>query len=80
MSEENSVERYLKQAIESEIFTDKDWMNWKSGAKYGGESKDERIQRGKDYLEENFRVLANEKGRGGRYVVERKIFEDTSDF
>ena len=35
---------------------------------------------GKKYLEENFRVLVNEKGRGGRYVVERKIFEDSSDF
>ena len=80
MSEENSAERYLKQAIESEVFSDKDWKKWKSEAKYGGESEDERIQRGKEYLEENFRVLANEKGRGGRYVVERKIFEDSSDF
>ena len=42
--------------------------------------EDERIQRGKDYLEENFKVLVNQKGRGGRYVVERKIFEDSSDF
>ena len=32
------------------------------------------------YIEENFRVLVNEKGRGGRYVVERKIFEDSGDF
>ena len=80
MSEENSVERYLKHAIESEIFTDKDRKNWNSWAKYGGESNDERIQRGKDYLEENFKVLVNQKGRGGRYVVERKIFEDSSDF
>ena len=80
MSEENSAERYLKQAIESEVFSDKDWKKWKSEAKYGGESKDERIQRGKKYLEESFRVLANDKGRGGRYVVERNIFEDSSDF
>ena len=35
---------------------------------------------GKKYLEENLRVLVNEKGRGGRYVVERKIFEDYGDF
>ena len=42
--------------------------------------KDERIQRGKDYLEENFKVLLNQKGSGGRYVVERKIFEDSGDF
>ena len=76
----SSSERYLKQAIESEVFSDKDWKNWKSEAKYNGGTKDERIQRGKKYLEENFRVLVNEKGRGGRYVVERKIFEDTSDF
>ena len=76
----SSAERYLKQAIESEVFSDRDWKNWKSEAKYNGGSKDERIQRGKKYLEENFRVLANEKGRGGRYVVERKTFEDSSDF
>ena len=76
----SSAERYLKQAIESEVFSDRDWKNWKSEAKYNGGTKDERIQRGKKYLEENFRVLVNEKGRGGRYVVERKIFEDSSDF
>ncbi len=52
----------------------------KSEAKYGSESNDERIQRGKDYLEENFRVLVNEKGRGGSYVVEGTIFEENSDF
>jgi len=62
------------------IIENKDWKNWKSEAKYNGGTKDERIQRGKKYLEENFRVLVNEKGRGGRYVVERKIFEDSSDF
>ena len=76
----SSAERYLKQAIESEVFSDRDWKNWKSEAKYNGGTKDERIQRGKKCLEENFRILVNEKGRGGRYVVERKIFEDTSDF
>ena len=76
----SSAERYLKQAIESEVFSDRDWKNWKGEAKYNGGTKDERIQRGKKYLEENFRVLVNEKGRGGRYVVERKIFEDSSDF
>ena len=76
----SSSERYLKQAIESEVFSDKDWKNWKSEAKYNGGTKDERIQRGKKYLEENYRVLVNEKGRGGRYVVERKIVEDSGDF
>ena len=76
----SSSERYLKQAIESEVFSDKDWKNWKSEAKYNGGTKDERIQRGKKYLEENFRVLVKEKGRGGIYVVERKIFEDSGDF
>lgn len=76
----SSAERYLKQAIESEVFSDRDWKNWKSEAKYNGGTKDERIQRGKAYLGENYRVLVNEKGRGGRYVVERKIFEDSGDF
>ena len=76
----SSSERYLKQAIESEVFSDKDWKKCKGEAKYGGETKDERIQRGKEYLEENYRVLVNEKGRGGRYVVERKFSEKNSDF
>ena len=61
----SSSERYLKQAIESEVFSDKDWKRYKSEAKYGCESREERIQRGKDYLEEKYRVLVNEKGRGG---------------
>ena len=43
----SSAERYLKQAIESEVFSDRDWKNWKSEAKYNGETKDERLQRGK---------------------------------
>ena len=30
MSEENSAERYLKQAIESEVFSDKDWKSGKA--------------------------------------------------
>ena len=47
----SSSDRYLKQAIESEIFSDKDWKRYKSEAKYGGKSREERIQRGKEYLE-----------------------------
>ena len=54
----SSSERYLKQAIESEVFSDKDWKKWKIEANYGGESRDERIQRGKENLEENYRVFS----------------------
>ena len=31
-------------------------------------------------IEEKFRILRNEPGRGGRYVVERKMFEEMEDF
>ena len=42
-------------------------------------SREERIKKGKEYLKNKYRVRVNEPGRGGRYVVERKIFEPEND-
>ena len=76
----SSAERYIKQAIETGSFSEKDWKQWKYTAKTGSFSKVERIEKGKQLIEKKFRVLKNESGRGGRYVVERKLFEETEDF
>ena len=71
----SSADRYIKQAIESGIFKEDQWKEWKLLAKNGRYSKVERIKKGKEYLKNKYRVRVNEAGRGGRYVVERKIFE-----
>ena len=76
----SSAERYIKQAIETGCFSEKDWKEWKYFAKTGAFSRAQRIEKGKQLIEKKFRVLRNESGRGGRYVVERKIFEETEDF
>ena len=58
------------------------WKEWKLLAKKGRYSRQERIKKGKEYLKNKYRVRVNEAGRGGRYVVERKIFEkiENDDF
>ena len=75
----SSAERYIKQAIESGIFKENQWKEWKLLAKNGRYSREERIKKGKEYLKNKYRVRVNEPGRGGRYVVERKIFEPEND-
>ena len=75
----SSAERYIKQAIESGFFKEADWRQWKQKAKNGALSRQERIDRAKEYLKANFKVLVNEPGRGGRYVVERKPFSNWED-
>jgi hypothetical protein len=42
----------------------------------------ERIEKGRDYVKNHFRVLVNEPGRGGRYLVERDNFSypENADF
>ena len=70
----SSAERYIKQAIETGCFSEKDWKEWKYFAKTGAFSREQRIEKGKQLIEKKFRVLRNESGRGGRYVVERKMF------
>ena len=42
-------------------------------------SREERIKKGMECLKNKYRVLVNEPGRGGRYVVENKIFELEND-
>ena len=46
----SSAERYIKQAIESGIFKENQWKEWKHLAKMGKLSREERIKKGKEYL------------------------------
>ena len=75
----SSADRYIKQAIESGTFKENQWKEWKHLAKTGKFGREERIKKGKEYLKKKYRVLVNEAGRGGRYVVERKLFEPEND-
>ena len=70
----SSAERYIKQSIESGFLRENDWREWKQKAKNGHLSRQERIEKGRDYVQNHFRVLVNEPGRGGRYLVERDNF------
>ena len=70
----NSAERYIKQSIESGFLKESVWREWKQKAKNGHLSRQERIEKGRDYVKNHFRVLVNEPGRGGRYLVERDNF------
>ena len=58
------------------MFRDADWKEWKQRAKKGNLSREERIKNGKFHLESKYRVLVNEHGRVGRYVVEREKFKN----
>ena len=44
--------------------------------------RQERIEKGRDYVQNHFKVLVNETGRGGRYLVERDNFsyQENPDF
>ena len=70
----SSAERYIKQSIESGFLKESVWREWKQKAKNGHLSRRERIEKGRDYVKNHFRVLVNEPGRGGRYLVERDNF------
>ena len=78
----SSAERYIKQSIESGFLRENDWREWKQKAKNGHLGRQERIQKGRDYVQKHFRVLVNESGRGGRYLVERDNFsyQENPDF
>ena len=78
----SSAERYIKQAIECGYFEETDWKKWKQEAKSGRLSREERIEMGKRFLENNYIVIVNESGRGGRYVLEINPFgeQDSPDF
>ena len=70
----SSAERYIKQSIESGFLKESDWRQWKQKAKNGLLSRQERIEKGREYVQSHFKVLVNEPGRGGRYMVERDNF------
>ena len=60
----SSAERYIKQSIESGFLKESVWREWKQKAKNGHLSRQERIEKGRDYVQNHFRVLVNESGRG----------------
>ena len=66
--------------LKRDVSLEKDWKEWKYFAKTGSYSREQRIEKGKQLIEDKYRVLRNETGRGGRYVVERKMFEEKEDF
>ena len=67
----SSAERYIKQSIESGFLKESVWREWKQKAKNSHLIRQERIEKGRDYVQNHFRVLVNELGRGGKYLVER---------
>jgi len=67
----SSAERFIKQSIESGFLKESVWREWKQKAKNSHLSRQERIENGRDYVQNHFRVLVNELGRGGRHLVER---------
>ena len=67
----SSATRYVKQAIQSKFLTEEDWKQWKSEAKDGKWNRDERIRLGKEYMKKNYKVLVNEPGKGGRFIVKK---------
>ena len=70
----SSAERYIKQSIESGFLKESDWKQWKQKTKNGLLSRQERIEKGREYVQSHFKVMVNEPGRGGRYMVERDNF------
>ena len=79
----SSAERYIKQAIDSGFIKEEEWKQWKREAKKGGYDRETRIEKGKQHIEDNYRIHMNESGRGGRFIVERlnNYFDDeVADF
>ena len=72
----------MKQAIDSGYFDQRDLKEWKQKAKNSNQPREERIKEAKDFLEANYKILRNDPGRNGRYVVQKKpfSFESHSDF
>lgn len=70
----SSAERCIKQSIESRFLKENDWREWKQKAKNSPLSRQERIEKGLEYVKNHFKVMVNESGRGGRYLVERDNF------
>ena len=69
-----SVERYVKQAIDSGYLSQQDWKESKQRAKNSDISKEERTKAAKDFLEANYEILRHDPGRNGRYIVQKRPF------
>ena len=83
----SSAERYIKQAINSEFFKEEEWKRWKREAKKGGYDREARIEKGKQHIKDNYKFHMNERGSGGRFIVERlnnyfndECYEEDADF
>ena len=78
----SSAERYIKQSIESGFLKESNWREWKQKAKNSYLSRQKRTEEGREYIQNHFKVLVNESGRGGRYLVERDNFSypENADF
>ena len=83
----SSAERYIKQAIDSGFFKEEEWQQWKRAAKKGDYDRETRIEKGKQHIDDNYKVHMNETGRGGRFIVERlnqyfdeEYYEEEADF
>ena len=62
----SSAERYIKQSIESGFLKENDWRERKQKAKNSHLSRQERIEKGREYVQNHFKVLVNEPGRRGK--------------
>ena len=65
--------------MESGIFKENQWKEWEHMSKRGKLSREYRIKKGKEYLKTSILNLLKNQVRGGRYVVEKKIFELEND-
>ena len=78
----SSCDRYVKQAIDSGYFNQRDLKEWKQKAKNSNQPREETSKEAKDFLEANYEILRNDPGRNGRYIVQKKpfSFDSHSDF
>ena len=62
----SSAERYIKQSIESGFLRENDWREWKQKAKNSHLSRQERFEKGREYVQNHLKVLVNEPGERGK--------------
>ena len=62
----SSAERYIKQSIESGFLRENDWREWKQKAMNSHLSRQERFEKGREYVQNHFKVLVNEPGERGK--------------
>ena len=72
----SSSERYLKQAIDSGVFSELEWKEWKQKAKLDSLTKDERIKKGRKHIDLHYTILRNDPGRNGRFIIQRNLFAE----